>query len=253
MIHLVFPLALAFSLTRLVATEGGIQGRQLLPALGSLAILWVAGWWTLLPGRVRPVGLGLWLALLLGLAIWLPYRVVAQAFGPPPLLQEAELSPELPRLDWTYNDEMRLIGAEIGSALVRPGERVPVTLYWQALKPMQTNYSVFVHLIGRNYGIAGQFNTYPGLGLHPTRHLQPGQIVVDRYPVQVDGGSRRPAGCKWRWVYSTLTRPAGPACRPWGQGARRSGRSSASSNWYLGSGLRRLRCRPWRSLATRSG
>src|SRR5690606_18861232 len=31
LLHLLFPVALAFSLTRLVATEGGLQGRQLLP------------------------------------------------------------------------------------------------------------------------------------------------------------------------------------------------------------------------------
>jgi len=44
LLHLVFPIALAFSLTRLVAVEGGLQGRQLLPALGSIAIVIIWGW-----------------------------------------------------------------------------------------------------------------------------------------------------------------------------------------------------------------
>jgi hypothetical protein len=87
---------------------------------------------------------------------------------------------------------MKLIGVQIEANEVRPGERVPVRAYWQAIRPMETDYSVFVHLIGRDYTNAGQINTYPGLGLRPTSTLQPGQIVADTYPVQVNGGSDAP-------------------------------------------------------------
>jgi hypothetical protein len=192
-IHLVFPVALAFSLTRLVATEGGLQGRQLLPALGSIAIVVVWGWWVLTPGHLRLPVSGLLAALLLGLAVWLPYGVVAPEYTPRPLLTQADLPDNLPRLDRTYLDgKIRLIGVELGADVVRPGQRVPVTAYWQVLQPVDVNYSVFVHLIGRNYQTVGQFNTYPGLGLRPTSTLQPGQIVRDTYPVLVNGGSQTP-------------------------------------------------------------
>ncbi len=191
-LHLAFPVALAFSLTRLVATEGGLQGRQLLPALGSLSIVVVWGWWTLTPTRIRLPVMLLLLALLLGLAAWLPFGVVAPEYIPNPLLTESDLPADLERLNWIYNDEIKLIGVKIGADVVRPGERVPVTAYWQALKPVETNYSVFVHLIGRDYRNVGQMNSYPGLGLRPTRTLRPGQIVVDTYPVLVNGGSQAP-------------------------------------------------------------
>lgn len=193
LIHLVFPLAVAFSLTRLVATEGGLQGRQLLPALGSMAIVIVWGWQVLTPARLRLPVMGALVAVWVGLAFWLPYSIVAEAYTPRPLLTEANLPNHLHRLDYTYNDEMKLIGVDIGADVVRPGERVPVTAYWQALKPMDINYSVFVHLIGRNRENIGQLNSYPGLGLHPTTTLQPGQIVADTYPVQINGGSLAPA------------------------------------------------------------
>ncbi len=191
-IHLVFPIALAFSLTRLVATEGGLQGRQLLPALGSMAIVIVWGWWALTPDRLRLPVFGLLAAVWLGLAFWLPYTVVAREYIPRPLLVDTDLPANLARLNLTYNDEMKLLGVEIGTDKIRPGERVPVTVYWQALKPMTTNYSVFVHLIGRDYQSVGQFNTYPGLGLRPTTTLLPGQIVADTYPVPANGGSQAP-------------------------------------------------------------
>jgi len=192
-IHLVFPVALAFSLTRLVATEGGLQGRQLLPALGAMAMVIMSGWWYLTPGRIRLPLLGVLFALLLGLAVWLPYRVVAYEYTPRPLLAETDLPPDLPRLDLTYNDEMKLIAAQIEAETIQPGQRVPITVYWQALKPMTTNYSVFVHLFGRGYQNVGQFNTYPDLGLRPTTTLQPGQVMADTYPVLVNGGSQAPA------------------------------------------------------------
>ena len=219
-LHAVFPLALAFSLTRLVATEGGLQGRQLLPALGSLAILIMWGWWMLCPARLRRPILGALLAALFGLALWLPYGVVAREYIPAALLTKADLPPDLNRLDLTFNGEMKLIGAEIGLDKVRPGERVPVTVYWQALRPMTVNYSVFVHLIGRNYENAGQFNSYPGLGLRPTTTLQPGQIVKDTYPVLVNGGSQAPTRLLVNvglFNIKEAGRPGLPAINPAGQ------------------------------------
>ncbi len=191
-LHLLFPVILAFSLTRLVAIEGGLQGRQLLPALGSIAIVIIWGWWTLSPPRWRLPVTTILLAGLLAVAVWLPYGVVAPAYIPPSPLAEAELPADLARLDWSYNDDIRLLGVKIGTEVSRPGERIPVTAYWQALRPMTTNYSVFVHLIGRGYTNIGQLNSYPGLGLRPTSTLQPGQIIVDTYPVQVNGGAAAP-------------------------------------------------------------
>jgi hypothetical protein len=192
-LHFVFPIALAFSLTRLVATEGGLQGRQLLPAIGSLAIIILWGWWAILPTRIRLAGVGLLLAMLLAVAVWLPFGVVTRAYMPPPLLAAEEVPPDMVRLDWIYRDEIKLLGARIGSDGVKPGERVPVTAYWQALKRMNTDYSVFVHLVGRGYENVGQFNTYPALGLRPTSSLRPGDVVADTYPVLVNGDSEAPA------------------------------------------------------------
>jgi len=192
LIHLIFPVALAFSLTRLVATEGGLQGRQLLPALGSAAIVIMWGWWAIIPNRIRLPGLGILFAILFAVAIWLPFGVVATEYTPAPILTESELPAGLVQLNRTYNNELKLLGVEIGADVVRPGQRVPVTVYWQALKPMDTNYSVFVHLVGREHQSVGQCNTYPGLGLRPTTTLLPGQIIADTYPVLVEGGSEAP-------------------------------------------------------------
>jgi hypothetical protein len=121
----------------------------------------------------------------------------------------------LKRLDWTYgNHEIKLIGVELGADVVRPGERLPVTAYWQALKPMKTDYSVFVHLIGRGYTNVGQMNSYPGLGLRPTSTLQPGQIVVDTYPVLVNGGSAAPTRLRVNLGLFNFAEPGRPGIPP---------------------------------------
>ncbi len=204
LIHLIFPPILAFSLTRLVAIEGGMQGRQLLPALGSMAIVITWGWFYLaetfhrILNRLHFSAIVLRLTFyalplfLFGLAIWLPFNVVAPAYIPRPLLTESDLPADLHRLNLTYQNELKLIGVTIGTTMVRPGERVTVTAYWQALHSMTTNYSVFVHLMGRQYQNIGQLNSYPSLGLRPTTTLESGQIVADTYPVQVNGGSEAP-------------------------------------------------------------
>jgi hypothetical protein len=109
---------------------------------------------------------------------------------------------------------MKLIGVKIGTAVVKPGERVPVTAYWQALKPMETDYSVFVHLFGRDQQSVGQFNSYPGLGLRPTSTLEPGQIVADTYPVLVNGGSQAPSRLRVDLGLFDFTEPGRPGLQP---------------------------------------
>jgi hypothetical protein len=57
---------------------------------------------------------------------------------------------------------------------------------------MAADYSVFVHLLGRNRSVVGQVNTYPGLGAWPTSRLGRGDVVADTYLVPVDPGAEVP-------------------------------------------------------------
>ena len=52
---------------------------------------------------------------------------------------------------------------------VRPGETVPVTVYWQLTEPTDRDLAVFVHLLGRGGEPVGQVNSYPGLGAYPLK------------------------------------------------------------------------------------
>jgi hypothetical protein len=73
--------------------------------------------------------------------------------------------------------------------IIRPGEALEVTLYWQAQEPLERSYKVFVHLLGEVYNPAtgnrlwGQQDNIPGQGAYPTTGWAVGEVVADRYTV----------------------------------------------------------------------
>jgi hypothetical protein len=73
---------------------------------------------------------------------------------------------------------------------VRPGTRVVIDLFWQAQRRLDTEYTVFVHLLGDYNPATGgpvwaQDDGYPLEGGHPTTRWLPGQTVADRHTVHL--------------------------------------------------------------------
>jgi hypothetical protein len=81
-------------------------------------------------------------------------------------------------------DQITLLGHDVDRA-VRPGETARVTLYWQAQRMVETSYKVFVHLYDGEGGILAQRDRLPGLGARPTTTWEEGEVVADRYYVQI--------------------------------------------------------------------
>jgi 4-amino-4-deoxy-L-arabinose transferase-like glycosyltransferase len=79
--------------------------------------------------------------------------------------------------------------------LLRPGEALEVTLYWQAQEPLEQSYKVFVHLLGEAYNPAtgnrlwGQQDSIPGQGTYPTTGWAVGEVVADRYTVTLQANA----------------------------------------------------------------
>jgi hypothetical protein len=86
---------------------------------------------------------------------------------------------------------MRLVGYRLHADVVRPAQSLPLTLYWQLLQPTSTNYSIFVHLLGRQREVIGQIDSYPGGGAWPTTLLAPGNIVSGYYEVPIRPNAER--------------------------------------------------------------
>jgi hypothetical protein len=56
--------------------------------------------------------------------------------------------PILQRTSYNFGDKLLLRGYNLPEPTARPGERLPVTVYWESLAPMETRYRGFVHLVG---------------------------------------------------------------------------------------------------------
>jgi hypothetical protein len=67
--------------------------------------------------------------------------------------------------------EFALLGYDLGRNTLRPGDEVPLTLYWKATAPAYQNYQVYVHLIGPDGRLWGQSDK-----------LNPADFPTSRWP-----------------------------------------------------------------------
>jgi hypothetical protein len=126
-------------------------------------------------------------------AVIVPFRDIAPAYAGPQLIGEQHLPPDLKRLDVDYGDQLRLVGYRGAESPAR-SDSVEFTLYWQCLKPIMTDYSVFVIVYGRQLQEVGKRDAYPYHGLYATRQCQPGQLFADPYQVPIAAAeANRPA------------------------------------------------------------
>lgn len=170
-----------------------VTGRQLYAIFPVIALGLAAGWSALEPARWQTGVAWALASLMLVFAIGSLAGVLIPAYQPSPrLTTEAAQQSISHRLDWQIGDIARLVGYEIAPDDVEPGETAMVTLYWQPLRRVDENYTVFVHLFGEDGTLVGERNTYPGLGNDPTIYWIPGEVIVDRIPVPVDAAASGP-------------------------------------------------------------
>jgi hypothetical protein len=72
-----------------------------------------------------------------------------------------------------------------GRIEVKPGDSLHLTLYWQALAPMDVSYTVFTHLLDGNNVIWGQHDSVPGGGSLPTTGWVVDQVIEDQYVIEI--------------------------------------------------------------------
>ena len=78
-----------------------------------------------------------------------------------------------------FSDQATLLGYQAGGP--RPGQNVPVTLYWQAQSEIPVDYTVFMHMLDASGQIVAQADARPKAGWLPTTWWDPGKIVADEH------------------------------------------------------------------------
>ncbi len=89
-----------------------------------------------------------------------------------------------------FGDSITLLGHELSPDQIRPGEDMHLSLYWQALQAVGTDYTVFVHLLDDDGEIVTQMDHIPAYGSPSTTSWVPGEVVVDEVLIPVPFGMK---------------------------------------------------------------
>jgi hypothetical protein len=162
------------------------KGRLLYPAVVSVAGLIGQGWaaWS---ARWRWLNLAL-SALLVAGAVAVPFAVLAPPVSSPHVFgTDAGIQPGH-TLDGRFGEEIALLGYDLNGTSFEPGQRLDLTLYWQALSQPSAHYTLAIQLVSAapdETDTLVNFNTWTGGGNYPTGNWHAGDVIADRYRLRL--------------------------------------------------------------------
>ncbi|MBI3734861.1 MAG: DUF2142 domain-containing protein [Chloroflexi bacterium] len=177
------------------------QGRYLFPIIGPLAVMISWGLTSLFPRRIVSWLVGGLMIVLIGIAVFVPLRVISPAY-------RIAAQPKwalwfVPyKTDITFGHMFELKGYDVSKA--QDGTSVKLTLYWQAASKPDFNYSVFAHLIDGSDRLIAQQDHAPGETLQfPPVAWSLGDIIADEHlmaaPSPLAQGTYRLRVGVYRW------------------------------------------------------
>jgi hypothetical protein len=86
------------------------------------------------------------------------------------------------------DNEIALLDAGAIDVLA-PNAEAGISARWQALRPLDRDYTVFFHVLGPDGQVIGQHDTMPQDNTLPTSQWRPGQVVDDRYRAALKPGT----------------------------------------------------------------
>lgn len=182
-----FLILLGIVLYRNIITQsdgGTTHVRFLLPALAATSTFLVLGLLSL-PKGLREVALGGLFAACLsvtGYAVW----TLPDAFVNIPTFGDLASAGAREPLNVDFATGMRLAGANLPDQPVVPGQAIQLTLFWQASRNPDFDYSAFVRLNDGHGTIVHDADHGPGVLLGRLPHQwQPGETVPDGWTIHL--------------------------------------------------------------------
>jgi hypothetical protein len=194
---LLFSLAVVAGLIRWATTTWSSQGRLVFTAISALSTLFMIGLVGWLPQRPARWAAGLISLYFLLISIAAPFLWIGPSYDASAydLAGNADFAP----VSVTLGDKMRLNEAAIEPAQesnggLKPGDSLWIHLAWEAVSPMETDWSVFVHLVDPVLGRPlAQRDMYPGQGLLLTSWLETGEVLTNSYHLTLPETAVTPA------------------------------------------------------------
>ncbi len=116
---------------------------------------------------------------------WLGRRVILGDLELQSRPANYEIPPMQHRLNARLGDAIRLLGYDLSSRRLAPGDELVLTLYWQAIEGVPESFKVFNHLVSPSGEIKGQRDGYPNEGRQPTSGWLPGEVIRDPYRIAI--------------------------------------------------------------------
>ena len=168
----------------------GSQGRLIFPGIIAYGILLPLGadfWLQLGPRALRWAAWTIMLAVLVGMSAYALLSLLPGVYNAPRPLAALPETAQPVNIVFDAAAPIELAGIEVGRGRFHPGERVPVTLYWQAEQPLRQNYQLFIQFLDENGREVANLTSHPGWGRNPSSQWQPGALYADPYQVLVRG------------------------------------------------------------------
>ncbi len=113
-----------------------------------------------------------------------PFTVVRAPRPPNPASLDVDR-----RFNVVLGDSMRLIGVTVGTSKISDGDSIPLTLFWQVVKPPSGNPETVVKAVDATGKQISETVQRPTGGAWPTDQWQTGDVVVDREKLLVPAGT----------------------------------------------------------------
>jgi hypothetical protein len=198
----------------MLVSPAGPNGRFFFPALSALALLAFFGLvqWTIelshgtaaLWARIRhhhaaastgrtPVVVLTTVTVLgmLALSLFALFGYLSPAYAKPTSIEDDVTIPN--QLNARFDSLVTLLGYELSTELLEPGEPVDIDLYWEVNAEPPGDYLLFVHLTNGEGSIIAQRDTHPGLGNFPSSQWERGQRFFDSVRVFLPETAYAPA------------------------------------------------------------
>jgi hypothetical protein len=167
-------------------TIQGSLGRLLFSVLAPLMVLMMVGL-----ARIHRAVTLIFLFWLAVMALLSPV-IISRAYLPQSSRDVAENVADFQGPIIQFGDVARLISYDIQPDRVWPYQHVSVTLCWEALRRTETDYALFIQIVGPEDSAIGYRASFPGRGNALTRFWTPGDVICGDYQVDIKGDAPGP-------------------------------------------------------------
>ncbi|KPK13101.1 MAG: hypothetical protein AMJ56_03495 [Anaerolineae bacterium SG8_19] len=175
--------AVVAGLVRWATITWSSQGRLVFSSISALSTMLVVGFVGWMPRRYATVVVSIIGIFMFTISALAPFLWIEPAYK---VENKGTTIDKFRIVNNNFANKIRLLGYQLQTNELQPGDELDVVLEWEVLEEMQRDWSVFVHLIDPILEAPiAQRDMYLGQGLLATSFLQPGDRVTNRYELEI--------------------------------------------------------------------